>query len=206
MSARVAILAFAGACTLLSPPLRAQSGVETAEQLLVPSSAEEWRQWKVGAQSKRPNFTMIEYIPQSQAIKNWDRMLTVQIFHNSPVQLAHFMERMKAAFETRQPCEQTQLKAVGTKKANGYDTSLHWLICTRNKQAGKGEFTLMLGVQGRDALYLVQRAWRGEPYEADTVPLSKDELKGWLTFMNKVQVCDPRTAEHACPKGLQRTQ
>jgi hypothetical protein len=206
MLLRAAIFAFAGACALLSPPLRAQTGMEAAEQLLVPFSAEEWRKWKVGAQAKRPNFTMIEYIPKTQVIENWDRMLTVQIFHNSPVQVAQFMGKMKAAFETRQPCEQTQLKALGSKKVNGYDTSLHWLICTKNKQNGKGEFTLMLGVQGRDALYLVQRAWRGEPYGVDAVPLSKDEFQEWLTFINKVQVCDPRAPEHACPKGMQRGQ
>jgi hypothetical protein len=180
--------------------------MEAAEQLLVPFSAEEWRQWKVGAQAKRPNLTMIEYIPKTQVIENWDRMLTVQIFHNSPVRLAHFMGQMKAAFETRQPCEQTHLKALGSTKVNGYDTSLHWLICTKSKQNGKGEFTLMLGIQGRDALYLVQRAWRGEPYDVDAVPLSKDELKGWLTFIDKVQVCDPRVPEHACPKSMPRGQ
>jgi hypothetical protein len=206
MSLRAAILAIATACALFSPPLHAQPGMEAAEQLLIPFSAEEWRGWKVGAQARQPGFTMVEYIPKDQVVENWDRMLTVQIFRNIPVKLADFMGRMKSNFETKQPCDQTQLKAVETKQVNGYEASLHRLTCTRSKQNGKGEFTFMLGIQGRDALYIVQRAWRGQPYTADAVPLSKAELKAWQTFMGKVQVCDPRVAEHACPKGLKRTQ
>ncbi len=132
--------------------------------------------------------------------------MTVQIFHNSPIRLSQLVGKLKETFETRQPCEQTQLRAVGAKKVNGYDTSLHRLICTKSKQNGKGEFTLMLGFQGRDAVYLIQRAWRGAAYSADAVPLSDAEFKAWVDFMNKVQVCDPRVAEQACPSGLKRAR
>jgi hypothetical protein len=204
MQFRVAVAAVLATCGLHASPLLAQSGMQDAEQLLVPFSAEEWGQWKIGSQAKRPSFTMVEYIPKDQAIAGWDRMLTVQMFHNTSIRLPQFMGQLKATFETKQPCEHTKLQMFGSKKVNGYDTSLHWLICTRSKRDGKGEFTLMLGIEGRDALYLVQRAWRGEAYAADVVPLSKDELASWLGFIDKVQVCDSRTPEHACPKGLQR--
>jgi hypothetical protein len=204
MSLRAAVIALVGGCALLTHPLHAQSGMQAAEQLLIPFSAEELREWKVGAQAKRPNLTMVEYIPKGQLIDKWDRMLTVQIFHRIPVKLADFMGKMKSNFEAKQPCDQTQLKAIESKKVNGYEASLHQLTCTRSKQNGKGEFTFMLGIQGRDALYIVQRAWRGQPYAADAVPLSKAEFKAWLTFLGKVQVCDPRVAGHPCPKGLQR--
>jgi hypothetical protein len=203
MSLRAAVLAFAGACAILSPPVNARSEMQAAEQLLIPFSDEEWRQWKVGAQAKLPNFTMVEYIPTTRVMENWDRMLTVQIFHNSAVPLAQFMGRMKAAFETK--CESTQLGSLSG-KVNGYDTSQHWLSCSRNKQSGKGEITLTVGIQGRDALYLVQRAARGEPYAADAGPLPKTEQKAWVTFAKKVRICDPRVAENPCPKGLQRAQ
>jgi len=206
MSLRAAILAIAPACALLSSALHAQSGMEAAEQLLIPFSAEDWRKWKVGAQGKRQGLTMVEYIPRDQAIETWDRMLTVQIFHRMPIGLADFMGRMKANFEGKQPCDQTALNLVETRQVNGYAASLHRLTCTRNKQNGKGEFTYMLGIQGRDALYLVQQAWRGEPYADGAVPLSKAELKAWQAFVGKVQVCDPRAAEHACPKDLKRTR
>jgi hypothetical protein len=199
-------IAAGAACGFLTLQLQAQPGMQAAEQLLVPFSAEEWKNWKVGSQGKRPGLTMIEYIPKTQTVENWDRMLTIQIFHNAPFQLPQLMAQMKTSFETKQPCEQTTLQASGGKKVNGYDSSLHRLICTRSKQHGKGEFTLMLGIQGRDAVYLVQRAWRGAPYNADAMPLSKAELKAWQGFLEKVQVCDPRVPERACPAGLRRTQ
>jgi hypothetical protein len=113
---------------------------------------------------------------------------------------------MKANFEGKQPCDQTELNIVETRQVNGYAASLHRLTCTRNKQNGKGEFTYILGIQGRDALYLVQRAWRGKPYAAGVVPLSTTELKAWQAFVAKIEVCDPRVAGHACPKGLKRTR
>jgi hypothetical protein len=206
MSLRAAILAIAPACALLASPLHAQPGMEAAEQLLIPFSAEEWAGWKVGAQAKRPGFTMVEYIPKDQAIASWDRMLTVQIFHNIPVKLDDFMGRMKANFEAKQPCDQARLEPVESKPVNGYAASLHRLTCTRSKQTGKGEFTFMLGIQGRDALYIVQRAWRGPPYAADAVPLTSPELQAWQAFMSKVQVCDPRVAGHPCPEGLKRAR
>jgi hypothetical protein len=206
MSVRTAVLTLATACALYSSPLHAQPDMAAAEQLLIPFSAEDWSKWKVGAQAKRPGFTMVEYIPKDQVIEKWERMLTVQIFHRIPVKLADFMGKMKSSFEAKQPCDQTQLNAIESKKINGYEASLHRLTCTRGKQNGKGEFTFMLGIQGRDALYIVQRAWRGQPYAADAVPLSKAEMEAWQAFISKVQVCDPRVAEHPCPKGLKRAQ
>lgn len=203
---RIAIAAIAAACGFSPLPLQAQTGMPPAEQLLLPFSAKEWKSWKIGTQGKRPGFTMVEYVPKAQTVEDWDRMLTVQIFHNSSIPLPQFMGRMKTTFEAKQPCEQTKLQAAGGKKVNGYETSLHRLICTRNKQNGKGEFTLMLGIQGRDALYLVQRAWRGAAYSDDAGPLSKAELKSWLGFLEKIKVCDPRVPEQACPDGLQRAR
>jgi hypothetical protein len=194
------------ACASYSLPLQAQSGMAPAEQLLIPFSAEEWRSWRVGSQGRRPNFTMVEYIPKAQTVDNWDRMLTIQIFHNSPIQLSQLMGKMKETLETKQPCEKTVLRSVGTKKVNGYDASVHWLICSRNKQTGKGEFALMLGIRGRDALYLIQRAWRGPAYEPHLLPLAQAEFKAWEAFMTKVQVCDPRVPEQACPKGLRHAR
>jgi hypothetical protein len=169
-------------------------------------SPEELKHWKIGSQSKRPNFTMVEYIPKDQVIDDWHEMVTLQIFHNASFRLPQLMAGMKASFETKQPCEQAQLLPIGAKKMNGYDTSMHMLMCTKNKQNGKGELTLMLGIQGRDAVYLVQRAWRGAPYTPDSIPLAKKDITAWTTFLNKVQVCDPRAPEHACPRGLQRAR
>jgi hypothetical protein len=204
MSARWAIGAIVASCVVVSGPVWGQPGMAPAEQLLIPFSPEEWKSWKIGSQGKRPGFTMIEYVPQGQTVQNWDRMLTVQIFHNPKFGLAQLMGGMKATFEGKQPCEQTHLQAIGTKKMNGYDTSMHRLVCTRSKQTGKGEVALMLGIQGRDAVYLVQRAWRGPAYTPKALPPSKAELQSWVDFMAKVQVCDPRVPGQTCPEGLKR--
>ena len=113
---------------------------------------------------------------------------------------------MKASFESRQPCEQTSLRNIESMKVKGYDASLHLLICTKEKQTGKGQFTLIQGIRARDALYVIQRAWRGPAYATDVVPLPQAEFKTWRAFMNAVQVCDPRVAERACPASLKRVQ
>jgi hypothetical protein len=178
-----------------------------AEQLIVPFSQQEWQEWKVANSVRRPGqLTMQEFIPKAQTLDTWQQMLTVQVFHNLPLGLAQFMGQMKASFEDKQPCDHTSLRPLGSRMANGYEASLHLLTCTKEKQTGKGQFTLMLGIRGQDALYVVQRAWRGEPYAADATPLAEAEYKGWQAFMDAVQVCDPRAAEHPCPTNLTRVQ
>jgi len=87
------------------------------EQLLLPFSAKEWKSWKIGTQGKRPGFTMVEYVPKAQTVEDWDRMLTVQIFHNSSIPLPQFMGRMKTTFEAKQPCEQTKLQAAAARRS-----------------------------------------------------------------------------------------
>ncbi|MBM3507955.1 MAG: hypothetical protein FJX64_09650 [Alphaproteobacteria bacterium] len=57
----------------------------------------------------------------------------------------------------------------------------------------------MQSIRGKDAIYVVQRAMRSPAYTAAAVPISTAEFQDWLTFLEKIWVCDAREAARRCP-------
>ena len=88
-------------------------------------------------------------------------------------------------------CPGTTAKGIFTGQVNGYVTSMLLLWCPKNPGTGKPETTAFRGIRGKDALYLVQRAWRAVPSDAD--------LAAVMQTLGRVTVCDTRTPEHPCP-------
>ena len=65
-------------------------------------------------------------------------------------------------------------------------------------EGGKGEVALIQAVSGRDALYVVQRAWRGDAFRGAAPAAARALLPGWQEYLDKVRVCDTRDKTKPC--------
>jgi hypothetical protein len=157
--------------------------------------------WKVGyTAGEAGRFNTVEYVLETETIATWTRLLTIQLFYNATTPIDRYMELMKANFDQQQPCTNTTFTLMRTRQVYGLDAAIAMLVCPSNKNSGLGELTLIQAVRGKEAIYVVQRAMRGPAYTPAAVPISTAEFQDWLTFMDKLWVCDPREAMRRCPQ------
>jgi hypothetical protein len=117
--------------------------------------------FKVGYHVDRNSMT--EWVPNGETVEDWTEILTVQIFRNlKDVTPAAFLQNIGTTYLNA--CPGTPKDDIRTGNVNGYVVSMLALKCPRNA-AGKPETTVFRAINGKDALYLVQHAWRTAPSE-----------------------------------------
>lgn len=73
---------------------------------------------------------------------------------------------------------------------NGYPYALWAASCRSTDAAGQLEETWTKAIQGREALYVVRKAFAYNPYDADDTR--------WVAYLGRVQLCDPRLPDRPC--------
>ena len=147
--------------------------------------------FKVGNEQRADGVRLSEMIPKNETIDDWTQMVTVQIFFGKP-------PMTPAEFETtidmgwKSSCPTASNGHVTNGVENGYGFSLWIESCERNPTTGKPETTLFKAIEGNDSFYLVQKAFRTKP--------TVDEIGAATAYLRKIQVCDSRKPEQACPR------
>jgi len=159
--------------------------------------------WELGFSDRDDDQAIYEYLPAGQEIENWTELLTVQVFFelkNVPPRAV--LDRMRKGYETS--CDTASAEAPGERAIAGFPAARQLLLCGRNRDGGgpggqqRGEIALILAVGGRDALYVVQRAWRGAPFKGPAPAPARALLPDWQQFLDKVRVCDTRDRAKPC--------
>ena len=146
--------------------------------------------YKLGHQSLNNNIQLQEFVPQSETVENWTELVTAQIFRGRKgIDPGTFLrgtgERFRAA------CPGTQPSTIHSGQANGYRVSMLLLHCPLNPQTGKPEVTFFRAIEGNDSFYLVQKAFRFAPNQAQIDAAAK--------YLGTVNVCDSRLPAQHCP-------
>lgn len=146
--------------------------------------------FKIDYQGQENNFVISEMVPEGESINDWTTMITVEIFlgekNTTPEQYQQTLtERWFGA------CEKSETYPVADGAENGYNFVLWQLYCPLNSSTQKPELTYLKAIQGNDSFYFVQVAFRYEP--------SNDDVTQWINYLKRVQVCDSRLPERACP-------
>jgi hypothetical protein len=163
-----------------------------AERLQVPQLPG----WKVVSSVVDRSGESTELIPAGELPDSWSRRATVQAFRNTPLTAAAFLDQVVQ--KTGQVCDAASAGPSSLGAVGGREAGTRTVACGRYKGDGKGTLTLYFVVRGKDALYVVSRAWRGEPFAQGAVPVAADELAEWVTYMNGVDLCDGRDPQHPC--------
>ncbi len=181
-------LAFAA--LLLTLTTRHAAGQLVNENLLITFP----QGFRVANDQKANGVHLSEMIPKGESIDDWSQMVTVQIFFGAPAMTTpEFEANMETGWKATCPGASKGHVADGLE--NNYRFSLWIQSCPRNPATGKPETTFFKAIAGNDSFYLVQKAFRSKP--------TMDEVGAATAWLRKIEVCDSRRPEHACPKPAQ---
>ena len=133
--------------------------------------------------------SLTEFVPNGESIGDWTEMVTVQVFRDLNADPEHFLQTIGKGLAISCPGFSSP-KGIVTGQDNGYVVSMLVVTCPLNPATRKPETTLFRVIRGKDALYVVQHAWR-------SVASNKDLGDAVLTI-RKVSVCDTRDSSHSC--------
>jgi len=145
--------------------------------------------FKVGYQTAQNGMTLIELVPQKQTVEDWTQMVTLQSMAGMKPGVEQFFGNLSASWQNA--CPQSSVNPITAGEENGYPFALVMLFCANNPQTSKPEFTWIKAVQGNEALYVKQYAFRYEP--------TKAELTNAVMHLRNLRVCD-NSAGHPCNK------
>lgn len=167
-----------------------------------------------------PNFAMADpvlrddrrifvFMPKGETEANWRERVVLLVYLNvkdrDPVQVA---ERLQG--EWRNLCADLMTHPPVSGMQKEYKAAQFTMDCRQPApgnpgQLKKREFVSAKVIQGRDSLYLVQRAWHGD--QGEPPPLS-DKAVGadWTGFFQQIEVCDSRIAGQACAALAPKTK
>lgn len=155
--------------------------------------------WKPVAVQRTEKMNITRLFPPGQDENKWNEAITIQIYPGSTSEARAFIENIIQY--SRANCEAAGPSAVNEAPVNGYPMASVSVACTKGRSSGLGGFVLVQAIRGKDALYVVQRQWRGPAFDKDKpLPLSQDMLKDWSAFSRTVSLCDSRDSRHPCPK------
>ncbi len=179
--------------TIAAPPL-AFAALQ-GENLLVPPLAG----WSQAYAAAGNGIRLVEYVPQGQTVDSWSQMATIEIFFGHGGMNPRDLE-LRVVEGFRQNCEAMHVTDLGTGTSSSLPAARWVTYCSKVKQLGKGEITYFQAISGKEHFYLVQRSWRGAPFDiAKPLPIADSLLKEWEAYLNQVSVCDSRVPTRPCP-------
>lgn len=153
--------------------------------------------WKLGFSDRDDGRAIYEYVPEGENVEDWHEMMAVRIFYNlTSVPPTALLSQMRADFETE--CESAGAETPVERTVNGYPAARQLLLCGQGQQTGMGEVTLVLALAGRDSFYVVQRAWRGEPFKGPAPSAASALVAGWTQHLDSISLCDTRDKSKPC--------
>jgi hypothetical protein len=146
-------------CSLLALGPALAQRLQVGENLLVEIPGE----FESAYHLKTDQGEINEFVREGETVEEWTEMITVQLFPPETDNRS-FFRRFEAL--SRQSCKDSSIYVVATEKENGYRVKVFELYCPTNLQTQKGEVTFLKTLQGRDKFYVVQKAWRTDPFLA----------------------------------------
>lgn len=186
----LAILLLAGAALAGVVP-----EVQAGERLLVPKLSG----WKTITNSNDASVEVTELIPSGQSEADWTDRLTIQAFRNTPLGVDQIMAGLRS--HTADVCDDVAQGPVERPSIPGaVAAGQRWLACSRYHGDNKGSYTLFTAIRGQQALFLLARAWRGQPFPIDQPPVAATEIAAWSAFLDGLRLCeDGGNGANACP-------
>jgi hypothetical protein len=175
--------------TILAAPFLAAPGFALENETLLVAMP---KGYKPDYQAKNAREMITEMVPQNETVHNWTEMVTVQIFYNARLGVDAARDRIAQGWV--KTCTDATAHKITQGNENNYPFAVWMLSCPRNDETGKPEWTWFKAIQGNDSLYVVQKAFKFEPAQAQVIE--------WTRYLKSVSVCDTRGREHPCPSGV----
>ncbi len=150
--------------------------------------------WKLSAKSSGNIDRPIEFVTENQSAANWTRLIAVEIRRDG-TSLSEYEQKETNTF--RATCPDSQIYPREPVTVSGLPAIRFFARAKQCVGATQPESALFLAVRGKDALYVIQLAWR--PY-----PPTENELQAALAYLATVRVCDARAG--SCEREQQEAE
>ena len=176
---------------LLGGAAQAQQGIE--QLFLIPPPG-----WTIGFHDTKGGTDLTEMLPPGQTLKDWKEMVTIEMVQGKPTM--DVQTTLNARLEAiHQGCPDVGAGPAQIGVENGYDSGIRAIACPKSSRYNKGELSLFKVILGKNRTYVIGRAWSGEPFDKDKMPVPASTSEEWLAFMGKIVVCDTVDRNHPCP-------
>jgi hypothetical protein len=183
-----------GAALLLLASMLPGLAAMQGENLLVPPL----QGWQEAYKASGNGKNMVEYVPNGQTVDSWNEMTTIEVFLRAGGYDPDKLEQ-KVADGFRLNCEALHVEDLGGGTTNGLKAKRWLTYCSKVKGLGVGEITYFQAISGKANFYLIQRIWRGAPFDLTHPPVTPAKLKEWEQYMNGLAVCDSADPTRPCP-------
>lgn len=177
-------------------PVTPPSNGEVTERLIMTPP----QGWQIHGSAAGQNSITKQMFPPGQSPEKWSEMMTVQVIADGHADPRDYIQRVVEA--SRNNCEASGPSPVSEAQTNGYPVATLTVTCTKGRQTGLGGLVAVKAIRGNAALYVIERIWRGQPFERNEIaPVPNDMLQEWAGFLRNVSACDNADpARHPCPK------
>jgi hypothetical protein len=179
---------------MILAPISAFAGLQGENLLVAPIPG-----WTPAYNAAGNGIRLLEYVPPGQNVNAWSQMATIEIFYGrGGMKPRDLQQKIVEGF--RENCEGLHVSDLGSGTASSLP-AVRWVTyCSKFRPLGTGEISYSQAISGKDHFYLVQRSWRGAPFDlTKPLPIPETLLKEWETYLNQISVCDSRDPKRPCP-------
>lgn len=174
--------------------LCAATPVLAQEQLSMPQFPSGWME----AVARGGDQELVEYVPPGQTAENWQRKITLEVYHDlMNLPLDTFQRR--AAAQNREACTGVVEGKFQSGVNNGYASAFWTMGCERQRTTGLGETRYTKAIQGTAGLYLLTYTWRTPAFGKAGPNIAPQEITDAMAFLTSSVVCDTTSAKSPCP-------
>ena len=162
--------------------------------------------WAAAARVEGMPVDFAAWTPKGQTSDDWREMIAAQLFSDLGGQdPAAFLDRVASGYE--RACQSISTTSVKPAPVNGLPSAFRAVACSRNSVSGFGEVVLLRVIAGQNALYLMERIYRTEPFAAGTIPYTNDFLAKGKESLELGLACQRdggsagSSSESPCPAG-----
>jgi len=162
--------------------------------------------WVPAFRQVQGNIYLLEYIPEGEVIESWSQMLTLQgvkmgSWSATP---AKILDSMRDTLQ--RICPKTIIhERLGTISIQGFEAveALHGCGKFTSDQPsgakrGQGEVAYVLAIQGRNDIYLIQKAMRVDAFKPKKSPLTAKNLQDFVADLLPVSLCKVQQEGDEC--------
>ncbi|MBB4265595.1 hypothetical protein [Roseospira visakhapatnamensis] len=154
--------------------------------------------WREVHRVERDGLSVRHLVPPAQGGETWRDMITVQVLRTArPPTLEDLHARALAGY--RADCDGARGGALQRGESNGYPTGFWVLGCPTNTRTGRGETAFFKATLGEQAVYVLQRVWRTDPFSPGAdAGIDAAARREAIALLKAARVCRPGSTAHPC--------
>jgi hypothetical protein len=155
--------------------------------------------WKPVHKDATQTSYIMEFLPKEQTLQAWREMITVLGFRdlakNANATPKNFLAGLSSGME--KVCgTHTVVQLLGDTKIDSFDA--HTAIMGCANLGRQSEIAYYVAIRGSSDMYLIQHAFRDEPFDKSRPPISRAKAQELIASLQPIKICDRSEPQEQC--------